>query len=576
MVFFSPSLLCEKVESIKKREEKNMKICVIQPHYSFDEKDIAQCFEELLVLMDQCDESMDLIVLPEYSDAPADVKGKDGFYDAFGRYNAILLQRASETARRCHALVFVNAGYMTEQGIRNTTHAIDRKGNTVGRYFKAHPAPSEVKTDVEGGHELDVAYSYEVASPYILELEGLRFAFLTCYDFYFYENFARIARENVDIIIGCALQRTDSHDALSIINRFLCYNTNAHLIRASVSLGEQSELCGCSMVVTPRGEMLLNMESRVGLGVCEIDPQNKYYKPAGHMGKLKSHYEYIEEGRRPWLYRNGGASVLPFDSVMKYPRLCAHRGFNTVAPENSMPAFGAAVALGAEEIEFDLWSTKDGVLVSCHDSTLERVSNGSGKIYEHTYEELLQLDFGAKHGEKFKGLKICTFEEILQKFAGRVIMNIHVKIWDSRFEKLMIEEIVALVRKYDCEKHVYFMTVCDDIMRRVMEYATDLMICVGWDGNKDPMSIVDRAIALGAYKVQFFKPHFNQQSIEKAHAHGILCNVFWADDPDEARRYLDMGIDTVLTNDYLTVFNAVEDKLARKKNMFLAGLAYDN
>ncbi len=542
-----------------------MKICVIQPRYSFDEKQIDECFAELMALLDRCDDSLDLIVLPEYSDAPADVKGKRGFYDAVDKYNSILLQKACQTAKRCNSLLFVNCGYETEDGIRNTTHAIDRDGNIVGRYFKAHPAPSEVKTDAEGGHELDVAYSYEVASPYILELEGLRFAFLTCYDFYFYENFSRIARENVDVIIGCALQRTDSHDALEIINRFLCYNTNAHLIRASVSLGEDSELCGCSMVVSPKGEMLLNMKSRVGLGICEIDPKNKYYKPAGHMGVPKAHYEYIEEGRRPWLYRNGGASVVPFDNVMKYPRLCAHRGFNTVAPENSMPAFGAAVALGAEEIEFDIWSTKDRVLVSCHDSTLDRVSDGCGEIYEHTYEELLRLDFGAKHGEKFGGLKIPTFEEILQKFAGRVIMNIHVKPWCIECDDPMIEEIVGLVRKYDCEKHVYFMAKNDDIIRKVMEYAPDIKICVGWNRNKDPMSIVDRAIALGAYKVQLFKPYFNQETIDKAHAHGILCNVFWADDPEEARRYFEMGIDTVLTNDYLTVYNALKDDYLTKK-----------
>lgn len=85
--------------------------------------------------------------------------------------------------------------------------------------------------------------------------------------------------------------------------------------------------------------------------------------------------------------------------------ICAHRGFNTIAPENSMPAFGAAIALGAEEIEFDIWSTKDRVLVSCHDDTLDGVSNGSGKIYEHTYEELLKLDFGVKHGENSAALK---------------------------------------------------------------------------------------------------------------------------------------------------------------------------
>ena len=538
-----------------------MKVCVIQPHYSFDERDVDTCFNDMLALLEKCDESLDLIVLPEYSDALADVQGKKGFYDAVEKYNEILLEKVKETAKRCNSLAFVNAAYMTENGARNTTHAIDRKGNVVGRYFKAHPAPSEVKTDAEGGHELDVAYSYEFDEPYVIEIEGIRFGFLTCYDFYFYENFARIARKNVDVIIGCSLQRTDKHEALSIINKFLCYNTNAYLIRASVSLGEDSPLCGCSTVIAPSGETLVDMKSRVGLGICDIDPHAKYYKAAGHMGKLKSHYEYIEEGRRPWLYRNGGASVVKFDSVMKYPRLCAHRGFNTVAPENSLPAFGAAVALGAEEIEFDLWSTKDGVLVSCHDSTLERVSDGEGKIYEHTYEELLKLDFGVKHGEKFKGLKIPTFEEILQKFAGRVIMNIHVKIWDKNFDDPKIEEIVSLVRKYDCEKHVYFMTTSDTIIKRVMEYAPDLKICVGWDGNKDPMSMVDRAIELGAYKIQLFKPYFNQETVDKAHTHGILCNVFYADDPDEAKAYLDMGIDTILTNDYLTIYNAVKENL---------------
>ena len=538
-----------------------MKVCVIQPHYSFDEKDVDTCFNDMLALLEKCDESLDLIVLPEYSDALADVQGKKGFYDAVDKYNEILLEKVKETARRCNSLAFVNAAYITENGARNTTHAIDRNGNVVGRYFKAHPAPSEVKTDAEGGHELDVAYSYEFEEPYVVEIEGIRFGFLTCYDFYFYENFARIARKNVDVIIGCSLQRTDRHEALSIINKFLCYNTNAYLVRASVSLGEDSPLCGCSTVISPSGETLVDMKSRVGLGICEIDPHAKYYKAAGHMGKLKSHYEYIEEGRRPWLYRNGGASVVKFDGVMKYPRLCAHRGFNTVAPENSMPAFGAAVSLGAEEIEFDLWSTKDGVLVSCHDSTLDRVSDGEGKIYDHTYEELLALDFGIKHGEKFKGLKIPTFEEILQKFAGRVIMNIHVKIWDKNMDDLMIEEIVALIRKYDCEKHIYFMTSCDEVIKKVQNYAPDLRICVGWDGNKDPMSMVDRAIELGAYKIQLFKPYFNQETVDKAHANGILCNVFYADDPDEARQYLDMGIDTILTNDYLTIYNAIKEKL---------------
>ena len=419
-----------------------------------------------------------------------------------------------------------------------------------------------MKTDAEGGHELDVAYSYEVDEPYVIEMEGLRFGFLTCYDFYFYERFPVLARENLDIIIGCSLQRTDTHEALSIINKFLCYHTNAHLIRASVSLGADSQTCGCSMVVTPKGETLLNMKNEVGLGVCEIDPMAKYYKAAGFMGKEKSHYEYIEEGRRPWLYRNGGKGVVPFDAYMPYPRLCAHRGFSAAMPENSMPAFGTAIALGAEEIEFDLWTSKDGVLVSCHDDTLDRVSNGTGKIYEHTYEELLRVDFGMKHGERYQGLRISTFEEILQKFAGRAVMNIHMKIWDNGFVDDKMQEIVRLLKKYDCEQHVYFMTTNDEKLKKLKAYAPALRCCVGHDHTR-PWEIVERAIALGAEKVQLYKPYFNEEMINKAHAHGIKCNVFFADDVEEAKAYLDMGVDCILTNDYLAMKNGLQEK--RKK-----------
>ncbi|MBO4262240.1 MAG: hypothetical protein J5903_00455, partial [Clostridia bacterium] len=379
-----------------------MKVCVVQPYYSFDEKDAEKCFCDMFALTESLDESFDVIVLPEYCDVPAASKDKDGFHGEIKKFNALARQKATALAVRCKATVFANFADETPTGYRNTTFAIDKQGNIVGKYYKAHPAPSEVKRGNEGGNELDVLYSYEPTAPYTLTIDGVKYGFMTCYDFYFYEAFARLARENVDVIIGCSHQRTDTHDALGIINAFLCYNTNAYLLRSAVSLGENSEICGCSCVIAPDGKVLVDMKSKIGVGVCEIDPKKKYYKPAGFMGAPKAHYEYIEEGRRPWLYRNGGASVVLPDEKMPYPRICAHRGFNTVAPESSMAAFGAAVALGAEEIEFGIRATKDGVLVSCHDDTLERVSDGTGKIYEKTYAELQKLDFGEKSGEKFR------------------------------------------------------------------------------------------------------------------------------------------------------------------------------
>lgn len=540
-----------------------MKVCTVQPRYSFDHRDSDACLREMLALADRCDESMDLIVLPEYGDVPAATQNAAQFHASVEAYNDTVFRKAVETARRCHAIVFANFACRTDAGIRNTTFAFDREGQIVGKYFKAHPAPSEVKTAAQGGNELDCSYSYHYEPPYVLELEGLRFGFMTCYDFYMYESFAALARQNVDIIIGCSHQRTDTHNALDVIGRFLCYNTNAYLVRAAVSLGADSPVSGCSMVVSPKGEMLLNMKNEVGIACCEIDPRDKYLKPAGFKGAPKAHWQYIDEGRRPWLYRPGGSMMVPNDTYMPYPRVCAHRGFSTAAPENSLPAFGAAVALGADEIEFDIWSTKDGELVSLHDSVLDRVSDGTGNVWDYTYEELLQFDFGKRRGDCFTGLKIVTFEEILKKFACTTVMNIHVKIWDAAEEldtppAPQYERIAALLRQYDCEHHVYMMTISDTCSKRFHEIAPDIHRCVGWNGVTDrPCEIVDRAIALGCEKVQLYKPYFDQAAIDKAHAHGILCNVFWADDPDEACRYLDMGIDTILTNDYLRVANAV-------------------
>ena len=71
-------------------------------------------------------------------------------------------------------------------------------------------------------------------------------------------------------------------------------------------------------------------------------------------------------------------------------------------------------------------------------------------------------------------------------------------------------------------------------------------------------TMVDRAIALGCKKVQLFKPYFNADTVKKAHEHGIICNVFWSDDPEETKQFRQMGIDTILTNDYNLISQVVE------------------
>lgn len=520
-----------------------MKACVIQPPYSFDLSLSDEYFDFKMQMLDRCDKSTDIIVLPEYSDVPCVTSTKEELMYYHGKYIDTLLNKCIETAKRCNSVVFVNALKEVDGNYRNTTYAFNRKGELVGTYYKRHLPPIERE-------ELDESYTLEFSKPYTVEIDGLRYGFLTCYDFYFYEYFACIARQNVDIIIGCSLQRSDTHDAIETTCRFLAYNTNAYVIRSSVSFSEDSAVCGASMVVSPYGKVLCNMKGAFGKATVEFDPKDKYYKPAGFGNPPSAHYQYVENGRRPWQYRPSGSSVVLPDSLMSYPRICAHRGFNTVAPENSLPAFGSAVALGAKEIEFDLWETKDGQVVSLHDPYLDRVSDGKGFVGDKTYKELLKLDFGIKYGESFKGLKILTFEEILKKFSCQTVMNIHIKSLNyvDPLPEEYLRKIVELIDLYDCKDYVYFMSSNSTVLTQLARIAPDINLCCGADDS--PWDIVDRAIKYGCKKVQLYKPYFNKAMIEKAHAHNIICNVFWSDDIDEAREFLSLGIDTVLTNDY--------------------------
>ncbi|NLD87230.1 MAG: hypothetical protein GX633_03115 [Clostridiales bacterium] len=530
-----------------------MKVCIIQPEYSTDYSRCDELFLKQLALLESCDESVDLIVLPESADEPCYSKTRELFELSVRKYNPPLLKACREAAKRCNAVVFFNGSFEFDSSFRNTTYAIDRSGEVVGMYFKQHLTPGEISV-----MKLDHEYTYEHGEPTVITIDGIRYGFLTCYDFYYYETFANMARYNLDIIIGCSHQRTDTHSALETMCQFCAYNCNSYVVRSSVSMGSDSPVGGGSMVVAPNGTVLVNMKSSVGTAYAEFDAAKKYYKPAGFGNPDSAHHEYTEKGRRPWKYRNGGSAIVRHDAIMPYPRVCAHRGFSTLAPENSMPAFGAAVALGAVEIEFDLWYTKDGEIVSIHDDRLDRVSDGEGFVYEHTYEELTKFDFGVKHSENLKGLRIVRFEDILKKFAGHTIMNIHIKTLtnDCEYDESLLQKIVDLIHKYDCEKYVYFMSGNDNLLRLAKRIAPHITLCCGAGDN--PWEIVERAIELKCQKVQLFKPYFNQEMIDKAHEHNVICNVFWSNDPEEAKQFINMGIDTILSDDYYAVAQAVE------------------
>src|SRR5579862_6653271 len=98
---------------------------------------------------------------------------------------------------------------------------------------------------------------------------------------------------------------------------------------------------------------------------------------------------------------------------MRNPWIIAHRGASGHAPENTLVAFQRAVQLGAGFIETDLHLTRDARFVAIHDPTLERTTNGTGKVRDTTLAELRKLDAGMWFDRQFMGQRIPTLEDVL-------------------------------------------------------------------------------------------------------------------------------------------------------------------
>lgn len=105
----------------------------------------------------------------------------------------------------------------------------------------------------------------------------------------------------------------------------------------------------------------------------------------------------------------------------------AHRGATAYAPENTIAAFDLAVEMKADYIEIDVQRSKDGALVLIHDTTVDRTTDGTGKVGDLTLEQLRSLDAGSWKGDQYKGEPIPTFEEILDRYRGKVGILIELK-----------------------------------------------------------------------------------------------------------------------------------------------------
>src|SRR6266508_4216831 len=137
------------------------------------------------------------------------------------------------------------------------------------------------------------------------------------------------------------------------------------------------------------------------------------------------------------------------------PVIFAHRGASAHAPENTLAAFELALAQQADGIELDVKLSSDGQVVVCHDSTVDRTTDGKGRIKDLPLAELKKLDAGSFFSEKFHGEKIPTLEEVFESVGKRTFINVELTNYNSPRDQL-VETVCMLVKKCGLQQRVMF------------------------------------------------------------------------------------------------------------------------
>lgn len=237
--------------------------------------------------------------------------------------------------------------------------------------------------------------------------------------------------------------------------------------------------------------------------------------------------------------------VKRFDEVV-FPALCAHRGLSGLMPESSIPGFAAGIALGADEIEFDIRLTKDRQLVVSHDNKVQRISDGSGNVSDLTLAELKKLRLRAPGGESDWEVTYTTPGEVFTVLGGFCVMNIHFKNLKEE-TAFAVGEMKKLTDRFSLQDSVYFSASEEETMRLFADMAPEIPrnAIEPW---REDLDIVDFAVKYGCPRCQLHKGLFDAAKVKRAAGAGVACNVFWADDGETAREYLDMGVSVLLTN----------------------------
>lgn len=224
----------------------------------------------------------------------------------------------------------------------------------------------------------------------------------------------------------------------------------------------------------------------------------------------------------------------------------AHRGASGYAPENTMEAFRLANKQHSNGIELDIHLTKDGHLVVAHDDTIDRCSNGSGRIIDKTLDELLTYDF-SNHLPNFKNVKIPTLEKVLRYVKEtRMTVNIEIKSSEGIYEGIE-EKAVEMVSRLGMKNRVIFSSFNHHSLMLVKKLDASIPI-----GLLYSEAMVDPYVYAAHLNAEAIHPYYQTLlvpgAIDGCRTRGIHINPWTVNNREHISWMLKEKVNAIITN----------------------------
>jgi glycerophosphoryl diester phosphodiesterase len=252
------------------------------------------------------------------------------------------------------------------------------------------------------------------------------------------------------------------------------------------------------------------------------------------------------------------------------PLAIAHRGHSIQYPENTRLAYEKAIAHGVEMIECDVNLSRDGVLVMMHDWTLDRTTDGSGRVSAATWDEIQRLDAGRKFSPEFAGLRVLTTEDTLLLYREAGIMGcFEVKGENGEEASRIAGALIELFLKHDALDYALMSSYWHPALALAKALAPELVLAperLPDDAPPDAPEALRQAQALGAPVLQYQHTVLSRDVIRVLHEHEVAVWSWSTTDEQSLVYSIEMGADAVMGDDARLMLEIL-DRLRPKRKL---------